>query len=196
MARYTGPILKRCRALEIEPQVVGINKSSKRNPGSGRRSKLSDYGAQLREKQKAKFIYGVLEKPFRNLYRRADRMEGQTGWNLLRLLELRFDNVAYRMGFASTRAQARQLIVHGHFLVNGKKVDIPSITLQVGDVISVKESSRKNGIFKESAANSWNQMPWVSADPEKLEGKILSEPMRDNIDYPIEETLIVELYSK
>lgn len=195
MARYTGPILKRCRALGIEPQVLGINKSSNRNPGSGRR-KISGYGEQLREKQKAKFIYGVTEKPFRNLYGRAERMEGQTGWNLLRLLEMRFDNVVYRMGFASTRAQARQLIVHGHFLVNGKKVDIPSITLEVGDVITVREKSRKNGIFSQASENVWNQMPWVSADEDKLEGKILSEPMRDNIDYPIEETLIVELYSK
>ncbi len=195
MARYTGPILKRCRALEIEPQVVGINKSSNRNPGNARR-KVSDYGVQLREKQKAKFIYGMTEKPFRNLYARAGRMEGQAGWNLLKLLELRFDNVVYRMGFASTRPQARQLIVHGHFLVNGKKVDIPSITLQVGDIITVKQKSRKNGIFAQAGSNAWNQVPWVSADEEKLEGKILSEPMRDNIDYPIEETLIVELYSK
>lgn len=195
MARYTGPILKKCRALGIEPQVIGVNKKSVKNPKSGAR-KLSDYGMQLREKQKAKFIYGMTEKPFRNLYARAERMEGQTGWNLLKLLELRFDNVVYRMGFASTRQQARQLIVHGHFLVNGKKVDIPSATLKVGDEISVKEKSRHNGIFKNTTENIWNQMPWVSVDEEKLSGKILSEPMRENIDYPIEETQIVELYSK
>ncbi|MDY3052723.1 MAG: 30S ribosomal protein S4 [Ndongobacter sp.] len=195
MARYTGPILKRCRALEIEPQVVGVNKKSKRNPKRGGR-KLSDYGVQLREKQKAKFIYGMQEKPFRNLFVRAERMQGQTGWNLLKLLEMRFDNVVYRMGFAATRPQARQLIVHGHFLVNGKKVDIPSITLSVGDVVSVKEKSRQNGKFKNTEENIWNQMPWVSVDVEKLQGTILSEPMRENIDYPIEETQIVELYSK
>ncbi len=195
MARYTGPVLKRCRALQIEPQVVGIDKKSRRNPKRSMR-KLSDYGVQLREKQKAKFIYGVSEKAFRNLYARADRMSGQTGWNLLKLLELRFDNVVYRMGFASTRAQARQLIVHGHFDLNGHKATIPSMTLEVGDVISVREKSRKSAFFKDTEENIWNQMPWVSVDAEKLTGRVLSEPMRDNIDYPIEETQIVELYSK
>lgn len=195
MARYTGPILKRCRALGIEPQVVGIDKKSRRNPKRNTR-KLSDYGMQLREKQKAKFIYGVSEKSFRNLFSRATRMSGQAGWNLLKLLELRFDNVVYRMGFASTRAQARQLIVHGHFDLNGHKATVPSMTLEVGDVISVRERSRKNAFFKNTDENIWNQMPWVSVDAEKLQGRILSEPMRDNIDYPIEETQIVELYSK
>lgn len=195
MARYTGPILKRCRALGIEPQVVGIDKKSRRNPKRNTR-KLSDYGMQLREKQKAKFIYGVSEKAFRNLFDRATRMSGQAGWNLLKLLELRFDNVVYRMGFASTRAQARQLIVHGHFDLNGHKATVPSMTLEVGDVISVRERSRKNAFFKNTEENIWNQMPWVSVDEEKLQGRILSEPMRDNIDYPIEETQIVELYSK
>lgn len=195
MSRYNGAILKRCRALEIEPQVVGINKKSRRNPQK-RRRKLSDYGLQLREKQKAKFIYGMTEKAFRNLYNRAERMEGQAGWNLLRLLELRFDNVVYRMGFASTRAQARQLIVHGHFLLNGKKATVPSMTLEVGDQINVKPKSRKNPFFKNMAEKVYNQMPWVSVEADKMEGKILSEPMRENIDYPIEETQIVELYSK
>ncbi len=195
MSRYNGAILKRCRALEIEPQVVGINKKSRRNPQK-RRRKLSDYGMQLREKQKAKFIYGMTEKAFRNLYNRAERMEGQAGWNLLRLLELRFDNVVYRMGFASTRAQARQLIVHGHFLLNGNKATIPSMTLEVGDQINVKPASRKNPFFKNMAERVYNQMPWVSVEADKMEGKILSEPMRENIDYPIEETQIVELYSK
>ena len=123
-------------------------------------------------------------------------MGGQAGWNLLKLLELRFDNVVYRMGFASTRAQARQLIVHGHFDLNGHKATVPSMTLEVGDVISVREKSRKNAFFKSTEENIWNQMPWVSVDEEKLQGRILSEPMRDNIDYPIEETQIVELYSK
>ncbi|WP_053942256.1 30S ribosomal protein S4 [Kallipyga gabonensis] len=195
MSRYTGPILKRCRALELEPQVVGINKKSRRNPEQ-RRRKLSDYGMQLREKQKAKFIYGMNEKQFRRLYTRAERMEGQAGWNLLKLLELRFDNVVYRMGFTQTRAEARQLIVHGHFLLNGEKATIPSMTLEVGDQINVKPSSRQNGFFSNTEENVWNQMPWVEVDTEKLQGKILSEPMRENIDYPIEETQIVELYSK
>lgn len=195
MARYTGPVLKRCRALEIEPQVVGINKQSRRNPKRNTR-KLSDYGLQLREKQKAKFIYGVSEKAFRNLFARADRMAGQTGWNLLKLLEMRLDNVVYRMGFASTRAQARQLIVHGHFDLNGRKATVPSMQVEVGDVISVREKSRKSAFFKNADESIYNQMPWVSVDDEKLAGRVLSEPMRDNIDYPIEETQIVELYSK
>lgn len=195
MSRYTGPILKRCRALDLEPQVVGINKKSRRNPEQ-RRRKLSDYGMQLREKQKAKFIYGMNEKQFRRLYTRAERMEGQAGWNLLKLLEMRFDNVVYRMGFTQTRAEARQLIVHGHFLLNGEKATIPSMTLEVGDQINVKPSSRQNGFFSNTSENVWNQMPWVEVDTEKLQGKILSEPMRENIDYPIEETQIVELYSK
>lgn len=195
MSRYTGPILKRCRALGIEPQVVGINKKSRRNPEQ-RRRKLSDYGLQLQEKQKAKFVYGVNEKQFRNLYARAERMSGQTGWNLLKLLELRFDNVVYRMGFARTRAEARQLIVHGHFLLNGEKATIPSMTLEVGDQVNVQQRSRQNGFFASSSDSIWNQMPWVEVDPEKLQGKILSEPMRENIDFPIEETQIVELYSK
>lgn len=195
MARYTGPILKRCRALGIEPQVVGINKKSNRRPGNPNR-KLSEYGIQLREKQKARFIYGVGEKPFRNLYAKAEKMDGQTGENLLRLLELRLDNVVYRMGFAQTRPEARQLIVHGHFRVNGKKVDIPSYSCSAGDVISVKEKSKKNGFFKDTEENIWNQVPWVSVDEEKMEGKITQEPAREHIDYPIEEHLIVEFYSR
>ncbi len=195
MSRYTGAILKRCRALGIEPQVVGINKKSRRNPEQ-RRRKVSDYGIQLQEKQKAKFIYGMTERAFRHLYTEAERMEGQTGWNLLKLLELRFDNVVYRMGFATTRPQARQLIVHGHFTVNGEKCDIPSMTLKVGDVVGLKRKSRRNGFFKENKDNIWNQVPWLSVDPEKMQGKVIAEPERENIDYPIEETQIVELYSK
>lgn len=195
MSRYKGAILKRCRALGIEPQVMGINKKSRRNP-ERRRRKLSDYGLQLQEKQKAKFIYGMTEESFRKLYSRAETMDGQTGWNLLKLLELRLDNVVYRMGFTSTRAQARQLIVHGHFTVNGEKCDIPSVTLKVGDVVAVKIKSRRNGFFKENKDNIWNQVPWVSVDAEKMQGKVIAEPERENIDYPIEETQIVELYSK
>jgi small subunit ribosomal protein S4 len=195
MAKYTGPVLKRCRALGIEPQVVGINKKSNRNPQRNFR-KVSDYGMQLKEKQKAKFIYGMNEKPFRNFYAKAERMPGQTGWNLLKLLEIRLDNVVYRMGFASTRAQARQMINHGHFTVNGHKVDIPSYEVSVGDVIAVKAGSRKNALFSDTSANNWAQVPWVEVDAEKLEGRVLTEPARENIDYPIEETQIVELYSK
>ena len=136
MARYTGPILKRARALGVEPQVLGYNKKSNRNPGNSR-AKVSEYGMQLKEKQKAKFVYGVLEKQFHKLFLIASKMDGITGENLLTLLELRFDNIVYRMGFARTRDEAKQLITHGHFLINGKKVDIPSYRLSVNDVVSV-----------------------------------------------------------
>ncbi len=195
MARYLGPVLKKCRTLGIEPQVIGINKKSNRNPQRSNR-KLSEYGLQLREKQKAKFIYGVQEKQFRTLFGKAEKMQGITGENLLKLLELRFDNVVYRMGFAQTRDEARQLISHGHFVINGKKVDIPSYTCSVDDVITVKESSRSKGKFKDTDEKAWNQVQWVSVDAEKLEGKIVAEPQREDLDYEIEEHLIVELYSK
>lgn len=195
MAKYTGPILKRARALGVEPQALGINKKSNRNPqrGSG---KLSEYGLQLREKQKAKFVYGVLEKQFRALFEKASKMPGITGENLLLLLELRLDNVIYRMGFAKTRAEAKQLISHGHFLVNGHKVDIPSYTCSVEDVITVTEKSKSKEIFKNTEGKVWNQAKWVSVDAEKLEGKIIAKPEREDIDFEIEERLIVELYSK
>lgn len=195
MAKYTGPILKRARALGIEPQVLGINKKTNRNPqrGSG---KLSEYGLQLREKQKAKFVYGVLEKQFRKLFERASKMQGIAGENLLLLLELRLDNVIYRMGFAKTRAEAKQLISHGHFLVNGHKVDIPSYTCSVEDVITVREKSKNKDIFKDGEGKVWNQAKWVSVDTEKLEGKIIAKPEREDLDFEIEERLIVELYSK
>lgn len=195
MARYTGPILKRARALGIEPQALGINKKTNRNPqrGSG---KLSEYGLQLREKQKAKFVYGILEKQFRKLFERASKMRGIAGENLLLLLELRLDNVIYRMGFAKTRAEAKQLISHGHFLVNGHKVDIPSYTCSVEDVITVREKSKNKSIFKDGEGKVWNQAKWVSVDSEKLEGKIIAKPEREDLDFEIEERLIVELYSK
>lgn len=195
MARYKGPVLKRARSLGVAPQVLGINKKSNKNPKSGK-SKLSEYGLQLKEKQKAKFIYGILEKQFRKLYRKAEKMQGITGENLLQLLELRFDNVVYRMGFAKTRNEAKQLISHGHFLVNGQKVDIPSYTISAGDVITVREKSRHNGIFKNTEDKVWNQAQWVSVDVEKLEGKVNSNPNRSDIDYEINEQLIVELYSR
>lgn len=195
MARYTGPILKRARALGIEPQALGINKKSNRNPNRGS-GKLSEYGMQLREKQKAKFVYGMLENQFRRLFDRASKMQGITGENLLLLLELRLDNVVYRMGFAKTRNEAKQLISHGHFLVNGHKVDIPSYTCSPEDVITVREKSKSKEIFKSTEGKVWNQAKWVSVDTEKLEGKIIAKPEREDIDFEIEERLIVELYSK
>ena len=195
MAKYNGPILKRARTLGVAPQVVGIDKKSNRNPKQ-RSGKLSEYGLQLQEKQKAKFIYGVLEKQFRKVYKDAEKLHGITGENLLQLLELRLDNVIYRMGFAKTRNEAKQLISHGHFLVNGKKVDIPSYRVSQGDVISVKEKSRNNGVFKYTEDKVWNQAKWVSVDVEKLEGKVDSLPQREDIDFEINEQLIVELYSK
>ncbi len=195
MAKYNGPVLKRAKSLGVSPQVLGINKKSRRNPSSNR-GKLSEYGLQLQEKQKAKFIYGVLEKQFRKIYKKADKMSGITGENLLQLLELRFDNVVYRMGFAKTRNEAKQLISHGHFLINGKKVDIPSYVVSEGDVISVRERSRRNGIFKNTEDKVWNQAKWVSVDTEKLEGKVETRPQREDIDFEINEQLIVELYSR
>lgn len=195
MAKYNGPILKRARTLGVAPQVVGIDKKSNRNPKQ-RSGKLSEYGLQLQEKQKAKFVYGVLEKQFRKVYKDAEKLHGITGENLLRLLELRLDNVVYRMGFAKTRNEAKQLIAHGHFLVNGKKVDIPSYRVSQGDVIAVKEKSRNNGVFKYAEDKIWNQAKWVSVDIEKLEGKVESLPQREDIDFEINEQLIVELYSK
>lgn len=195
MALNKGPILKRARALGIEPQVLGVNKKSNRNPGRGM-GKMSEYGSQLREKQKAKFIYGMQEKQFRTLFGIAAKMPGITGENLLQLLELRFDNVVYRMGFAKTRNEAKQLISHGHFLLNGKKVDIPSYRLSADDVVSVRERSKNKDLFKSTDDKAWNQAQWLSVDAEKLEGKVVSLPQREDIDFEIEERLIVELYSK
>ncbi|MDI9490027.1 MAG: 30S ribosomal protein S4 [Clostridiaceae bacterium] len=193
MARDMSPILKRCRALGIEPQVMGINKKSKRNPQRSRR-KDSEYGRQLREKQKVKFIYGVLEKQFRNLFNRASRMSGVTGENLLQLLELRMDNVIYRLRLADTRAQARQYVSHSHFLVNGRRLNVPSATLRVGDVITLKERSKKLEPFTEldeAVIPEWLSMNW-----DTMEAKVVGLPSREDIDFDVEETLIVELYSR
>ncbi|NLY73374.1 MAG: 30S ribosomal protein S4 [Tissierellia bacterium] len=195
MARDRGPILKRTRRLELEPQVVGVDKSSKRQSMQTTR-KQSQYGMQLREKQKAKFIYGMQEKQFRLLFNRAEKMEGVAGENLLQLLELRFDNVVYRMGFAATRREARQLVVHGHFRVNGKKVDIPSQILKEGDVIEVKEKSKKSPKFKAMAETFAGVQNWLEVDRENLKGTIISLPTREYIDYPIEEHMITEFYSR
>lgn len=195
MARERGPILKRCRRLELEPQVVGINKKSKRQAKQSRK-KPSQYGLQLKEKQKAKFVYGMQEKQFRLLFNRAEKMPGVAAENLLQLLERRFDNVVYRMGFASTRREARQLVVHGHFRLNGKKVDIPSQILKEGDVIEVKEKSKKSPKFRAIAETFVGVQNWLEIDRENLKGTILTLPTREHIDYPIEEHMITEFYSR
>ena len=188
--------MKRCRFLELDPTAVGIYKKSIRT--SGRKSrKISEYGVQLREKQRAKFIYCVSEKQFHRYYETADRMKGVTGENMLSLLERRLDNVVFRMGVASTRQQARQLVSHAHFTVNGKKVNVPSYSVKAGDVIAVKESSKNNKFFEQIKTMKVANMPkWLEFDPEKLEGKVLAIPAREDIDTQIEEHMIVELYSK
>ena len=197
MATDRVPSLKRCRALGLETAVVGLAKSSKRQPKrSGR--KVSEYGMQLKEKQKAKFIYGVLEKQFRAYYDKAKTMPGVTGENLLGLLERRIDNVVFRLGLASTRRQARQLVSHGHITVNGKRLDIPSALIKVGDVIGVKEKSRGTALFKEIAEskNALNVPAWLTADIQNLSGSVTRFPNRDEIDIPVDEQAIVELYSR
>ncbi|MBQ1509215.1 MAG: 30S ribosomal protein S4 [Erysipelotrichaceae bacterium] len=195
MAVNKDPILKRCRSLDIDPSHLGIFKESRRNPAR-RQRKMSDYGIQLREKQRAKFIYGVLEKQFRNYFEKAEKKKGITGENLLIMLESRLDNVVYRLGFATTRREARQLVTHGHFTVNGKKVNIPSAAVKPGDVICVKEKSQSSPKFKEIKEMQVGVPSWLTADRDKLEGKVLKLPERADIDTPIEEHLIVELYSK
>ena len=197
MAIDRVPSLKRCRALGLETAVVGLAKSSKRQPKrSGR--KVSEYGMQLKVIQKAKFIYGVLEKQFRAYYDKAKTMPGVTGENLLGLLERRIDNVVFRLGLASTRRQARQLVSHGHITVNGKRLDIPSALIKVGDVIGVKEKSRGTALFKEIAEskNALNVPAWLTADIQNLSGSVTRFPNRDEIDIPVDEQAIVELYSR
>ena len=200
MAVNRVPVLKRCRSLGIEPAYLGIDKKSTRELKRANR-KVSEYGQQLREKQKAKFIYGVLEKPFRNYYKKADRMKGMTGENLMRMLELRLDNVIFRLGFARTRREARQIVDHKHGLVNGKLVNIPSYQVKAGDSIEIKENKKsspryraENGIL---AATAGRAVPeWLEADAENLKGMIKEVPNREMIDVPVNEMLIVELYSK
>lgn len=194
MARDTSPILKRCRALGIEPQVLGINKTSKRRP-QRRRRRESEYGMQLREKQKLKFIYGVLERPFHNYYTEAVRQKGATGENLLRLLEMRLDNVVFRAGFAQTRQQARQLVTHNHFTINGKKASIPSMQVKVGDVIEVKEASRGKEYFQLLDVDVITP-PWMDVDKDEKKCRIIQEPKREDLDFEVEERLVVELYSR
>ena len=196
MAVDRTPVLKRCRQLGIDPVVMGINKTSNREPK--RRRKESEYGIQLREKQKAKFIYGVLEKPFRNYYEKADRMKGMTGENLMVMLESRLDNVVFRMGFARTRREARQVVYHKHILVNVKCINIPSYQIKAGDVIEVKEANRTMQRFKDIAEVTAGRLTpeWVDVDKENFKGTVSTLPKRDQIDVPVDEMQIVELYSK
>ena len=198
MAKNRQPVAKRCRALGISPAVMGYaKKTTNRNPGGQMRKKKSEYGIQLNEKQKVKFIYGILEKQFRDYYEVAAAAPGKTGDNLLINVERRLDNVVYRMGFAMTRRQARQLVTHAHFTVNGKKVNIPSFLVKVGDVVELKEGSRSLDKFKGSLeANASRVVPkWLEVDKNNV-AKVVAEPAREDIDLPIEEHLIVELYSK
>ena len=197
MAVNRVPVLKRCRSLGMDPIYLGINKKSNRQLKRSNR-KMSEYGLQLREKQKAKFIYGVLEKPFRNYYAKAERMQGLAGTNLMVLLETRLDNIVFRMGFARTRREARQVVGHKHILVNGKCVNIPSYRVSVGDVIEVKENKKTMQRYKDIAeATDGILVPaWLDADLENFKGSVKELPSRDMIDVPVNETLIVELYSK
>lgn len=206
MARYTEATCRLCRREGMKLFLKGDRcytdkcAFARRGYAPGQhgqsKKKLSNYGMQLREKQKAKRIYGVLEKQFRAYYEKADRQRGITGENLLKLLEMRLDNVAYKLGYGNSRNEARQLVTHGHFLVNGKKVDIPSYKLSVNDVITVCEKSRALETFKVFAENPKTLPKWLSANPDNFEGKILAEPAREDIEVPVNETLIVELYSK
>lgn len=197
MARNMQPVLKRCRTLGIEPSVMGIDKTSNRNP-KPMKKKQSEYGRQLTEKQKVKFIYGMLEKQFRKYYGIATKMPGVTGENLLQLLESRLDNVVFRLGLANTRRESRQLVNHGHILVNGKRLDIPSYRVSVGDVISLKDKTQSSDRMKAIVeANSTRAVPkWLDMDKNTLTGKVIALADRDDIDFEVEEHLIVELYSK
>ena len=197
MAVNRVTVLKRCRSLGLDPIYLGIDKKSNRELKLANR-KVSEYGLQLREKQKAKFIYGVLEKPFRNYYKKADRMQGQTGANLMTILECRLDNVVFRMGLARTRKEARQIVDHKHVLVNGKQVNIPSYLVKVGDVVEIKEKCKGSQRYKDILEVTGGRLvpEWIEADQEALKGTIKEYPTREMIDVPVNEVLIVELYSK
>ena len=197
MAKNMQPVLKRCRTLGIEPSVMGIDKSSNRTFNQ-RRKKQSEYGMQLNEKQKVRFIYGVLEKQFAKYYVMATKMNGVTGECLLQILESRLDNVIYRMGLANTRREARQIVNHGHVTVNGKRVDIPSYLVKPGEVISLRESSRNADRMKDIVERNSNRLEpkWIDMNKDTLEGKIIALADREDIDFPVEEHLIVEYYSK
>ena len=197
MAVDRTPILKRCRSLDMDPVVLGVNKKSRRKLTRANR-KVSEYGLQLREKQKAKFIYGVLEKPFRNYYKKAERQKGMTGENLMIMLELRLDNVLFRLGFARTRKEARQIVDHKFILVNGKQVNIPSYLVKAGDVIEIKEKNKGLQRMKDIVEVTGGRLvpEWLDVDAEKLQGTVKELPSREQIDVPVDEMLIVELYSK
>ena len=197
MAVDKTPVLKRCRSLDLDPTFLGYDKKSKRTL-TRRSRKMSEYGLQLREKQKAKFIYGVLEKPFRNYYEKADKMKGMTGENLMTMLESRLDNVVFRMGFARTRREARQVVGHKHIFVNGKCINLPSYRVKAGDVVEVKDSSKSIQRFKDIMEVTAGRLTpeWISVDKEALKGTVSALPHRDQIDVPVDEMLIVELYSK
>lgn len=197
MAVNRVPVLKRCRSLGLEPAYLGYDKKSNRTSARAGK-KMSEYGLQLREKQKAKFIYGVLEKPFRNYYEKADRMKGMTGENLMVLLERRLDSVVFRMGFARTRREARQIVGHKHVLVNGKRIQIPSYLIKAGDVIEIREKSRSLQRYKDILEVTAGRLTpeWMDVDIENLKGTVKALPTREQIDVPVNEMLIVELYSK
>ena len=197
MAVDRVPVLKRCRSLGLDPIYLGIDKKSNRELKRANR-KVSEYGLQLREKQKAKFIYGVLEKPFRNYYTRAEKMEGQTGENMMILLERRLDNVVFRMGFGRTRRETRQMVDHKNILVNGKCVNIPSYLVKAGDVIEVKEKCKSSQRYKDALEVTAGRLvpAWLDVDQENLRGTVKEMPSREEIDVPVNEMLIVELYSK
>ncbi len=197
MAVNRVPVLKRCRSLDLDPTFLGYDKKSKRTSANAGK-KMSEYGLQLREKQKAKFIYGVLEKPFRNYYDRADRMKGQTGSNLMTILETRLDNVIFRMGFARTRREARQVVLHKFITINGKVVNVPSYLIKAGDVIEVREAARSTQRFKDITEITAGRLvpEWLDVNKDNLSGTVKEFPSRDVIDVPVDEMLIVELYSK
>ena len=197
MAVNRTPVLKRCRSLDLDPLYLGIDKKSNRKAKNAGR-KISEYGMQLREKQKAKFIYGVLEKPFRNYYKKAEKMKGMTGENLMVMLESRLDSIIFRLGFARTRREARQIVDHKHVLVNGKCVNIPSYLVKAGDQIEIREKSKGSERYKGILEVTGGRLvpEWIDVDQENLKGTVKELPSRDEIDVPVNETLIVELYSK
>lgn len=197
MAVNRVPVLKRCRSLGLDPVYLGYDKKSRRQSQRGNR-KVSEYGLQLKEKQKAKFIYGVLEKPFRNYYEKADKMKGMTGDNLMVMLESRLDNVIFRMGLARTRKEARQIVDHKHVTVNGKQINIPSYLVKAGDKIEIKEKCKSSQRYKDILEVTGGRLipEWLDVDQENLSGTVVELPRRDQIDVPVDEMLIVELYSK
>ena len=198
MAKNMQPVLKRCRTLGVSPAAMGYSKTSNKNPGGQRRAKKSEYAMQLTEKQKVKFVYGMQERQFRSYYEKASRAEGNTGEVLLSMLERRLDNVVYRLGYASPRREARQLVNHGHFTVNGKRVNIPSFLVKVGDLVAVCEASVSKPRFKKMKEDdAFVAAPkWLDRDKNTLQGKVVAIPTKEDIDFEIAEHLIVELYSK